>query len=290
LAALAAVVSVSLSGLAGVASAAVPGTRLWVTRYDGPGNGADSAWSLAVSPDGTKVFVTGSSTGSTSGSGYATFAYSASTGARLWAARYDGPGDGEDVADSVAVSPGGTKVFVTGGSAGDYATVAYKAFTGAKLWAARYNGPGNRADSAWSLAVSPDGAKVFVTGHSVGSTSKDDYATIAYKAATGAKLWATRYNGPANDNDGATSVAVSPNGTKVFVTGSSSTPTSATDYLTFAYSASTGARLWAARYDGPGNWYDGAYSVAVSPAGTRVFVTGWVWGNEEDYATIAYAA
>ena len=38
---------------------------------------------------------------------------------------------------------------------------------------------------------------VFVTGVSNGgSTSSDDYATIAYDASTGARLWVNRYNGP----------------------------------------------------------------------------------------------
>jgi DNA-binding beta-propeller fold protein YncE len=91
-------------------AAAVPGGRLWVARYN-HGNAA----SLAVSPDGTKVFVTGTSrTGGTPE--YSTVAYSTSTGAQLWARRYAGPGEEGAVARMVAVSPGGNKVFVTGDS------------------------------------------------------------------------------------------------------------------------------------------------------------------------------
>ena len=121
-------------------------------------------------------------------------AYSAATGARLWAARYNGPGNGDDAASSVVVSPGGSRVFVTGVSQGtrsgpDYATVAYSAATGARLWAARYNGPGNGDDAASSVVVSPGGSRVFVTGVSQGTRSGPDYATVAYSAATGARLW-----------------------------------------------------------------------------------------------------
>jgi hypothetical protein len=100
-------------------------------------------------------------------------------------------------------------VFVTGSSAGsasalDYATIAYNASTGAKAWVKRYNGPGNGEDHA-TLRVSPDGTEVFVTGYSTGSTGGGDYATIAYNASTGARLWVARYNGPGNGEDGATS-------------------------------------------------------------------------------------
>ena len=199
---------------------------------------------------------------------------------------------------SVAVSPGGTRVFVTGTSQGarsgqDYATVAYNAATGARLWAQRYNGPANGGDQASSLAVSPGGTRVFVTGTSQGARSGQDYATVAYSAATGARLWIRRYNGPVNGGDSASSVAVSPGGTRVFVTGGSQGAGSAfaLDYATVAYSAATGARLWVQRYNGPANSIDLATSLAVSPGGTRVFVTGMSVGGRAtgfDYATVAY--
>jgi len=64
-------------GSAVVASAATPGTKLWAKRYNGPANDNDIAHSLAVSPDGTRVFVTGQSHGSTSAIDYHTFAYAA---------------------------------------------------------------------------------------------------------------------------------------------------------------------------------------------------------------------
>ena len=80
-----------------------------MARYSGPGNGDDQAFSVAVSPGGTRVFVTGTSQGATSHYDSATVAYSAATGTRLWARRYNGPGNGDDHAYSVAVSPDGAR-------------------------------------------------------------------------------------------------------------------------------------------------------------------------------------
>ena len=59
--------------------------------------------------------------------------------------------------------------------------------------------------------------------------TNDDYATIAYDAATGADLWVNRYTAP---NSFAYSIAVSPDGSKVFATGRSKG-----DYITVAYAA-----------------------------------------------------
>jgi hypothetical protein len=106
-----------------------------------------------------------------------------------------------EVALAVAVSPDGSKVFVTGESAQDYATVAMDAGTGAVLWTARYDGPGHGQDVGVAIRVSPDGLRVFVTGSSDNSRVVRylDYATIAYEADTGHALWLRRYDGGDDD-------------------------------------------------------------------------------------------
>ena len=152
---------------------------------------------------------------------------------------------------------------------------------GGQLWVARYSGPANRDDSgASAMAVSPDGATVFVTGQSWGGREVGfEYATVAYSAATGRQLWASRYRRPGSGRDTAYAVAVSPDGRRVFVTGSA-----LTKYMTVAYDAATGRRLWVSVYQ----VFDSvAFSVAVSPDGAAVFVTG---ESDGEYATIAYDA
>jgi len=124
-----------------------------------------------------------------------------------WAARYNGPGSGDE-ARALAVYSAGN-VYVTGTSDGgtdyDYATIKYDS-SGNQLWAARYNGPGNLGDAASALAVDAAG-NVYVTGGSNGAGTGDDYATVKYDS-NGNQLWAARYNGPGNSIDEARALAV----------------------------------------------------------------------------------
>jgi hypothetical protein len=170
--------------------------------------------------------------------------------------------------------------------------VAYDATSGDELWATRYQGPTSglvSGDAARALGVSPDGSEVFVTGGSAGSTSSSDYVTVAYDAPTGGELWARRYDGPRNDDDRATGLGVSPDGSDVIVTGYSSGSGTGYDYATVAYDAAAGTRLWGARYDGPAHGRDFASAVGVNPVGSDVFVTGSSNGSTSyDYATAAY--
>src|SRR5258708_31049997 len=97
-------------------------------------------------------------------------------------------------------------------------SMARPAGSGSRLWVSIYQGPWSGA-AAIAVAVSPDGGTVFVTGQSEGEQTFGhlDYATVAYNASTGAQLWVSRYNGPANGQDIAPPIAVSPAGSPAFV-------------------------------------------------------------------------
>ena len=116
-------------------------------------------------------------------------------------------------------------MFVTGSSyAGsyNYTTLAYDAATGARLWIRTYD-PAFRTDVVSDLAVAPDGSTVFVTGGSIGVAPRYsvDYTTIAYDAATGTQRWLTRYDGPVRGDDGASAIGIAPDGSRLYVTGTS---------------------------------------------------------------------
>jgi hypothetical protein len=287
----------SVPDYATVAYNAATGDRRWVSRYAGPaGSLSNAPTSVAASPDGRSVFVTGKTLVGQFGD-YATVAYDAASGNQLWVRRYNGPGNNDDGATAMAVSPTSATVYVTGfswgnGTGTDYATVAYNAMTGSQQWVKRYNGPpGTGNDNANSMTIGPTGT-VYVTGGSWGGTSGDDYATVAYDAA-GNRLWVKRYTFPGGNSDDAESVAVSPDGKTVYVTGQSwGGQAAGWDYATLAYDAVTGTQHWAKRYNGPGSATDTARSVAVSPDNRTVYVTGQSEGlsTGADYATIAYAA
>jgi hypothetical protein len=263
------------------------GIALWTNRYDGPGDDNDQAWGMGLDADGN-VFVTGLSWDNNSRSDYATIKYSG-TGVPLWTNRYNGPGNDNDEAWAIAVDANGN-VFVTGDSTGsdgylDYATVAYSN-AGVPLWTNRYDGTGNYMDYAYAVAVGADGT-VFVTGKSFGDGSGYDYATVAYSNG-GVPLWTNRYNGPANGDDYAYTLATDRDG-NVFVAGRSVGLGTGYDYATIKYSGA-GVPLWTNRYNGPGNGDDLPSAVAVDSAG-NVFVTGYSpdFGGGNDYATIAYS-
>src|SRR5215831_17296829 len=56
------------------AAGTVPGTQLWVRRFNGPANNYDRASSVAVSPGGGTVYVTGTSASRHTGYDFATVA------------------------------------------------------------------------------------------------------------------------------------------------------------------------------------------------------------------------
>ncbi len=155
----------------------------------------------------------------------------------------------------------------------------------AQLWVARYNGPANSYDKAYAIAVD-DSGNVYVTGESYGSGTSNDYATIKYNSS-GDTVWVRRYNGPDSLNDEASAIAVDDSG-NVYVTGWSKGSGTEYDYATIKYNSS-GIEQWEARYNGPGNWWDKAYAIAVDDSG-NVYVTGESDGASfmSAYATIKY--
>ena len=287
-----------------IAYDAATGAQRWLSRYDGPGDEHDIPQSMVLSPDKTRLYITGwvhmNPVGE--GSDYATIALDAATGDLLWDATYEGPDEGDDAAYGVAVSPDGEWVYVTGKSGigfenMDFATIAYRADSGEEAWVSRFSLlPGAGEDAGISPVVSPDGKTVYVTG-AAGTT----WATLAYRAGEavegepepGTLLWS------ATDQKGyAYWIALSPDGDTVYATGSKHFTTGGGlllpnwDYATVAYDAATGTRRWEATYAAPNPGLDVPFAHALSPSGDRIYLTGSSRGTghelNTDLVTVAF--
>jgi hypothetical protein len=152
----------------------------WAKVYNGPGSGIDQPSSIVA--DVNDVYVTGLSKGSNTDYDYATIKYDVS-GVQQWVQRYNGPGNGLDVAYSIKMDASGY-IYVTGisvrdGHTGlcDFATIKYDYF-GNQKWLVRYNGIINESCGGSSLALNSSG-DVFVTGVHADSLRRS-FATIKY--------------------------------------------------------------------------------------------------------------
>jgi len=268
-----------------IAYSANDGTTLWSALWDGVPPGDLSARVVA---SGARVFVSATSMRAPTRN-YATLAYDAANGTHLWTRLYDGADDW-DAPVGIALGPQGASVFVTGqswdGGDADYVTVGYSAADGARLWKSRYTGQRNGNDNPTAITTSPDRTKVYVTGsvRSVDGIGWPDYATVAIDPATGTRLWATRYSGPAAQYD--VPIAIVASDRNVFVTGTSASSRQYScddgsggmcldrDVLTVEYRAGTGAQSWVRRYNGSGDRDDWGGAIAVGPEGQRVYVAG----------------
>jgi uncharacterized delta-60 repeat protein len=267
------------------------GNEQWVVRYNGPGNYNDTPSAIAVDAFGN-IYVTGYSYGDGTGCDYATIKYD-SDGIEQWVARYNGPGNGNDLVSAMAVDSVGN-IYITGESYDEQSSLDYKTIkydsNGKQLWVATYNGPGNYNDSAKAITIDAFG-NIYVTGYSYGgSETREDYATVKYNSS-GHQLWVARYAGPSGPPhsayDVANAVAVDAQG-YVYVTGYSDGGNTSYDYATIKYDSS-GHELWVARYNGSENKYDYARAIALDSSGC-VYVTGYSdnRSTHQDYATIKY--
>jgi putative pyrroloquinoline-quinone binding quinoprotein len=274
------------------------GRTLWVSKEDGEFERFDAATGIAVSPQGDRVFVTGIKDYRITGpDGYAgniqTIAYDAATGDRLWAAAYDGPGNGDmlDSPSEIVVSANGLEVFVAGesqvtatvGASYDskIVTVAYSAEDGARNWAAESQDAGN-SNRPQGLVADPLGRYVFVTGGPWDSAP----TTVAYhtgqaQGPAGTVAWSVKDPGasiPRGVNDPSSAVVdivADPGGSAVYVLGSASQVDSG--WVVSRYDAVSGqAKVVSSYHIKPTEILARGRGLAISPDGSKLYTTGLV--------------
>lgn len=261
------------------------GIQQWVARYNGPADDYDAAVGIKVDGSGN-VHVTGVSYGVATDADIATIKYN-SSGIQLWAARYNGTGNDEDIPAGVGLDLSGS-VYVAGTAYGsatyeDFVIVKYS-YLGDQAWVATYDGTGNDYDAVTAMTTDISG-NTYVVGMTYNLEFDSDYLTMKYDTF-GRRLWSSRYEGPDDVEDIPTAIALDA-ARQVYVTGTSAGLVS-DDYTTIKYS-STGVTRWVRQYNGPANSFDEATAIAVDGTG-NVHVTGMSYGvsSFEDYATVKY--
>jgi hypothetical protein len=220
------------------------GNRLWVSRYNGPGNNADIGQRVAIDAGGN-VYITGWSFGAGGTFDFATVKYN-SSGTQQWVARYDnGLGD---FSHDIKVNTAG-QIYVAGRSSPtggpsttfEVTTIKYDS-SGSELWVNRSTG-GN--DFGFNLVLGGDGSAYVAglrqNGHSDHVTRKyislDECGCGGQDPIDGFEEWNSQYNNGLNDAGRDLTVDAFDN---VFVTGWSEGGTGIRDYVTMKYGQSMG--------------------------------------------------
>jgi WD40 repeat protein len=258
-----------------VAYDAISGRQLWISHYGRLLHGDNKGLAIAVSGDGRRVLVGGTSGWDIdSGHDFVTIAYDAESGSRQWARIHSGARDENQNRVSLAVSSDGSRVYLAGSRDEDSAAFAYETASGTLLWQRAFDHRYAYTVAAprHALALSPDGSLLFVVGERLGLNGAPprDFFTLAIDASTGATRWVRAYDGPAHGEDAATGVAVSPDGSRVVVTGQSAGGPHDFSAATIAYDTATGARLWVTRQAAFATVND----LSFAPDGTRLYESG----------------
>jgi hypothetical protein len=184
------------------------------------------------------IIVTGTSYGGAATSyDFVTIKYDGS-GNQQWLKRFNGIGSSTDFANALAVDNNGN-IIVTGSTIStmnladsNFATIKYSP-NGTQLWAAFYTRSSATSDVSRAITCDESG-NIYVTGNSSVIGFTDDYATVKY-SPDGVPLWAFVYNGPDNNNDYSSAIALDNNTGSVYITGRSYSTLGGYDYTTIKY-------------------------------------------------------
>ncbi|HEY3250035.1 MAG TPA: SBBP repeat-containing protein, partial [Ignavibacteria bacterium] len=225
------------------------GVPLWNASYNGPVNGGDYSFAIALDQSGN-VYITGRSDRGANSSDYTTIKYN-NNGVQQWVALFDGPGHFVDEAKAICVDASGN-VYVTGKSTGasssfDIVTVKYNA-SGIQQWVSTFNGTANGEDFGTSIAVDNSG-NVYVCGATVGTGTGSDYITLRINS-NGTQAWFKTYNGPGNGGDAASCLALNKVSGELYVSGFSFGGAATNyDFATIKYDLN-GTQVWLKRFNG----------------------------------------
>jgi len=269
-------------------------TVLWTQTKNGSGNGDDYVYAITIdrstsgasNPSAVNIYVTGST--ATSNGDDCTTIKITNSGTISWTATYNGSANSTDIGRDIIVDASGN-VYVTGectntGAGKDMLTIKYNS-SGTQQWTATLNKI--NFDEAGNAMCFDGSGNIIVGGYKSASSTNKDAMTVKY-TTSGTRSWDASYAGTSNLHDWANDVTV--NGDDVYITGKTTSSTSAGNYLTVKYNSS-GTQQWAATYDGAPRDEDESFSIVYSAS--NIYITGKSKGTTSsvttyDYATIKY--
>jgi hypothetical protein len=189
-----------------------------------------------------------------------------------WMWEFHSAGNGSDMADDVAFTASGA-AYVSGSlsnDAGNRDASLMKLVDGAPAWSApkTYDSPSHKDDSAGALALGPGGV-VYTAGPSVGANGLPDMLLLKW-SASGAILWARRYDGPSHAVDVPTAIGVDTAGN---VTVAGVTVDAGTEDWVVANWSPSGTRRWTSRLTSGDPHETVPMSVVIAADGS-VYATG----------------
>jgi len=254
-----------------VISLTTTGSERWVYRYDGPGNSEDQANSLVYGLDGN-IYAAGYSFNNVNTIDFTVISLTPS-GTQRWVFLYNGSGNGWDKAFSIVC--GADSNLYASGFSSDIST--YRDFSvislnrsGVQRWVYRCNVTPNFDEEARSVTYGADG-NIYVAGFLSGLGTMADFAVVSL-TNTGTQRWFYRYNGSANYNDEARSIAYGTDG-NIYAAGFIYAETGTNTDFTAIRLTSTGTQRWVYTYNGPGASPDLAHAVVFGADG-NVYVAG----------------
>ncbi|MDC3962155.1 hypothetical protein [Polyangium jinanense] len=258
------------------------GEQMWARSFDGEAHGYDYGWGVAM-PGGGHLYVAGGMATNAGGSEFTLLKLSSQTGEIVLQRHTDGPGNGTDSAQGIAIH--GVFIYLAGyftNEAGFTDVVLTKLQEGGgdltEVWTRTYDGALHNDDYALSVAVAPDG-NLFVGGAETTNFGLD--AWLRKYDPNGQELWTRTHSSqiPAGP-DQIYAVASDPSG-NVVVTGYEVTPSLSTDIWTRKYD-SAGNELWTNVHNGTGDGADYGEGITTNDA-SEVFVVGTELTTDQGY-------
>lgn len=192
----------------------------------------------------------------------------------VWSVLYDGPQGLDDVfVDAIADASG---VLIVGDATvystpRDMSLVRYSP-EGQLMWSVAYDGPTGGNDYGAAMTVDADG-NIYVAGYGYSSGIPNTRHHYMKCAPDGTLLWANSFSHGGAYSNISNDVAVDASG-NMYVLGWTTVLGGFTD-ISLLKIDSSGSVEWSRKYNGPANYYDNSYALAVDSVG-NVIATGRV--------------